>query len=359
MSADVYQSFGRLSRNARRAAPAADMLAHLAGASPDSLLPFGNGRSYGDSCHNDAGTLVDFRGMNRIVAFDPSTGLFTAEAGVLLCDIIAHAAAHGWFLPVTPGTRFVTLGGAIANDVHGKNHHVRGTFGRHVESLTLHRSDRGALACSPHENADLFSATIGGMGLTGFITHATIRMMKVGSLDVEETVSRFDRLDEYFELADAADRCNEYSVAWIDQLAAGTAAGRGVLLAANHADDGEAASANGAAKLSVPFELPVSALNGASLRAFNAVFLAAKSRKAGTRRSGWQGYFYPLDAVGHWNRLYGPRGLFQHQSVIPVDAAPTVIPDMLAATRKAGQSSFLTVLKRFGDVASPGLLSFP
>ncbi|MCA9269678.1 MAG: hypothetical protein KDA41_14455, partial [Planctomycetales bacterium] len=161
------------------------------------------------------------------------------------------------------------------------------------------------------------------------------------------------------ELADAADRCNEYSVAWIDQLAAGAAAGRGVLLAANHAGDGEAASANGAAKLSVPFELPVSALNGASLRAFNAVFLAAKSRKAGTRRSGWQGYFYPLDAVGHWNRLYGPRGLFQHQSVIPADAAPRVIPDMLAATRKAGQSSFLTVLKRFGDVASPGLLSFP
>ncbi|WP_349365216.1 MAG: FAD-binding oxidoreductase [Roseitalea porphyridii] len=350
-----HESFGRVNRKSRAALAGRHALAGIAEAAPASLLPFGNGRSYGDSCHNDAGLIADMRGLDRIVAFDPDTGLLEAEAGVMLHAIIDHCAPHGFFLPVTPGTRFVTLGGAVANDVHGKNHHARGTFGCHVESLELVRAD-GRHRLSRTENPALFGATIGGMGLTGFITRVRLKMMKVGALDVIERLTPFATLGDYFDRAGAADAANEYAVAWLDQLHGE----RGVLMAANHAEGGGFGTGSHRPRLSVPFELPVSALNGLSLRAFNAAFHAAKVRRAGAeRRTAWQSYFYPLDAVGHWNRLYGPAGLFQHQSAIPFETAREAIPAMLAASRKAGQASFLTVLKRFGTIASPGLMSFP
>ena len=350
-----FEGFGRVRPARRRGIGGAEAIAGLTDAAPGALLPFGNGRSYGDSCHNDAGLLADMRGLNRIVAFDPETGVLEAEAGVMLHRIIDHCAPYGFFPAVTPGTRFVTLGGAVANDVHGKNHHRRGTFGCHVESLELVRSD-GRHRLSRTENAALFAATVGGMGLTGIITRVRLRMMRVGALDVIERLAPFATLEAYFDQAEAADADNEYAVAWLDQLHGE----RGVLMCANHADDGDYRTVVHRPCLSLPFDLPVSALNGLSLRAFNALFHAAKARKAGRDRpSSWQGYFYPLDAVGRWNRLYGPRGLFQHQSAIPFETARQAIPEMLAASRKAGQASFLTVLKRFGAVASPGLMSFP
>lgn len=323
------------------------------------FLPFGNGKSYGDTCHNDRGRLIDMRQNDQLISFDPASGILTAQAGMLLSTIIAIAAPHGYFLQVTPGTRFVTLGGAIANDVHGKNHHRRGTFGCHVERFDLLKSDGSVIECSPTTNSPLFAATIGGLGLTGIILSASIRLMKVNSLDVVECIQKFANLDAYFDLAPEADNDNEYAVAWVDQLASGKQAGRGVLITGNHAYNykfGVNAKAGG---LGVPFDLPVSALNYPSLKLFNAAYFHLKGRKHEPHLTGYQGFFYPLDQVSNWNKLYGKAGLFQHQSVIPEHWARAVIPQMLAATRAAGQNSFLTVLKRFGDIKSPGLLSFP
>jgi len=355
-----YDSFGRATTASPKAIAADEAVSLLKsrGAAAGSLLGYGNGRSYGDTCQNAAGALVDMRPMNRILAFDAETGLLTAEAGVLLSDMIAHAAPFGFFPAVVPGTQFVTLGGAIANDVHGKNHHRRGTFGCHVESFALLRSDGREYRCSAADNPQLFAATIGGMGLTGLILTATIRLMRVTSLDIDETVRPFRNLAEYFDLAEAADAANEYAVAWIDQLAAGRGAGRGLLLTGNHAAHGARAASAPGGRLSVPFVPPVTVLSRPFLKAFNAAYRWRKG-SAGSTKSAYQGFFFPLDSVRDWNRLYGPKGLFQHQSAIPDVVAREVVPELLAAARDARQGSFLTVLKRFGDVKSPGLLSFP
>lgn len=321
------------------------------------LLPYGNGRSYGDTCLNRAGSVIDMRGRAAILGFDAANGVLEAEAGALLSDIIDFAGPRGWFPAVVPGTKFVTLGGAIANDIHGKNHHRRGTFGAHVESIELLRSDGRRYRCSRTENAALFAATIGGMGLTGLILAASIRLMRAPSLAVDQAITPFASLDAYFDLAPQADATNEYAVAWVDQLASGRRAGRGLLITGNHTEGG--ATAAGRSLLGVPFQPPVNVLNRPVLRLFNEAYYRAKARKAGASRIGPDGFFFPLDGLANWNRLYGPAGLFQHQSVIPEAAARQAIPSMLEASRAAGQGSFLTVLKRFGAVASPGLLSFP
>jgi FAD/FMN-containing dehydrogenase len=361
MVAERFQSFGRATPPARHAIPADDGIALLKsrGAKRNALLAYGNGRSYGDSCQNEAGTVVDMRPLNHIRSFNAETGLIEAEAGVLLSEIIAHAAPYGFFPAVVPGTQFVTLGGAIANDVHGKNHHRRGSFGCHVESVTLLRSDGRTYRCSAADNARLFRATIGGMGLTGLILSASIRLMRVHSLDIVEKATPFRDLDEFFKLAEAADQANEYAVAWIDQLAGGLGRGRGLLFTGNHAEHGSHAASRAGGRLSVPLRPPFNVLNRPFLTAFNAAYRWTKGRSAAARQVGYQGFFFPLDGVGDWNRLYGPRGLFQHQSVVPEDAARLAVPTLLDAARRAGQGSFLTVLKRFGSMRSPALLSFP
>ncbi|WP_416223102.1 FAD-binding protein [Tianweitania sp.] len=354
------RSFGQPARSGRPGISPAEGIARLnAGALANgSLLGFGNGRSYGDSCLNDLGTLIDMRVTNRIIRFDASSGLIEVEAGVLLSDIVAYAAGQGWFPPVVPGTQFVTVGGAIANDIHGKNHHRAGTFGCHVESLVLLRSDGEVRHCSPKTNADLFAATIGGMGLTGLILSATIRLMRVPSLAIDQTATAFRNLDEFFDLAPEGDRTSTYAVAWIDQMASGKQAGRGVLLAGNHAEDSAFATAKPGRLLRVPFQPPISVLNRPFIRVFNGAYRWKQGRTKQSR-VGYQSYFFPLDGVRDWNRLYGPRGLLQHQSVVPEDAAREAIPALLAAGRDESHASFLTVLKRFGDRPSRGLLSFP
>ncbi|MBZ9708516.1 FAD-binding oxidoreductase [Mesorhizobium sp. ESP7-2] len=359
--AERFQSFGRATPPAARAIHADDAIALLKGgqARQASLLAYGNGRSYGDSCQNQAGTVIDMRPLNRIRGFNAESGLLEADAGVLLADVIAHAAPHGFFPAVVPGTQFVTLGGAIANDVHGKNHHRRGTFGCHVESFTLLRSDGRSYCCSATDNPRLFWATMGGMGLTGLILSASIRLMRVPSLDIMEKTTRFRDLGEYFDFAEAADQANEYAVAWIDQLAGGRSSGRGLLFTGNHAEHGSHAAARASGKFSVPFQPPFNVLGRPFLTAFNAAYRWKKGRAAVPRQVEYQGFFFPLDGVRDWNRIYGPKGLFQHQSVVPEEAARTIVPALLAAARQAGQGSFLTVLKRFGAVSSPALLSFP
>lgn len=352
------RSFG-LPAGMSRAMNAADWASSLkAGDLPfGTFLPYGNGRSYGDSCLNRRGTAIDTRGMNGIIRFDPATGVIEAEAGAMLSDIIAHAAPHGWFPAVVPGTQFVTLGGAIANDIHGKNHHRQGSFGSHVESFKLLRSDGSIRQCRPKSNAKLFSATIGGMGLTGLILSATIRLMHVPSLAIDQTAVPFDTLDEFFDLAPAYDESHAYVVAWIDQMARATRAGRGVLLAGNHAPDGGFETVPDKSRLSVPMPLPFNLLNAPFVKVFNAAY-GWKQRRADTSRVDYRAFFFPLDGVRNWNRLYGPNGLYQHQSVIPEDTARTAIAALLETARDAGHASFLTVLKRFGASRSPGVMSF-
>jgi len=354
-AAGKHDSWGRVVRNWR---PEAKVSA-LAGGAPGAFLPFGNGRSYGDSCHNDRGRLIPMRPGAAIRAFDPDTGILTADAGVLLSEILALVMPHGFFLEVTPGTAQVTLGGAIANDVHGKNHHSRGTFGGSVVSFVLLDSQGGSRICSPETNQALFSATIGGMGLTGIIESASIRLMPVPSANVRQTAFRFGCIDGYFDAIDAIDASHEYSVAWIDQLARGADLGRGVMMAGDHAEDGGAARAPSAPRLAVPFAPPFNLLNRLTLKAFNGLYYGRAPKQPSTEIVGWSSYFHPLDAITGWNRLYGPRGLFQHQSVFPSQTARETTIALIECAQKHGAASFLTVLKRFGDRPSPGLMSFP
>lgn len=359
MTSENFDSWGRIDRRPRAAlTPDAFEDVRLS-AAPGAFLPFGNGRSYGDSCHNDAGRLIDNRAMARILSFDPGTGEITCEAGVTLRQILHRAVPHRFFLPVTPGTSAVTIAGAVANDVHGKNHHARGTFGHHVLGFTLLRSTGEAIACSPTENAELFAATIGGMGLTGLIQTVTLRLMKVPSAHIQQHAVRFERLEDYFAMVSRMDAEHEYSVAWIDQLATGKAEGRGLLLAGDHADSScEFDDLPRARKLSVPFSPPFNLLNGLTLRAFNELYFRKEKPGETVKTVEWAGYFYPLDRIGHWNRLYGPKGLFQHQSVFPEDGAEETTRLLMRTARAHGHASFLTVLKKFGDRPQAGLLSF-
>lgn len=350
-----FDSWGRVDRRPRLSAPLAD----LERGDPGGFLPFGNGRSYGDTCHNDQGRLISMRPGAAISAFDPDTGTLTADAGVLLSDILALVMPHGFFLEVTPGTAQVTLGGAIANDVHGKNHHRRGTFGGSVVGFTLLCSDGRRHTCSPASNLALFAATIGGMGLTGIIESATIRLMRVASANVRQTAFRFASIDGYFDAIDDIDAAHEYSVAWIDQLARGSKLGRGVLMAGDHAEDGGAAKPPSAPKLAIPVSPPVNLLNRLTLKAFNGLYYGRAPKQPVTKIVPWASYFHPLDAITGWNRLYGPRGLFQHQSVYPAANARQTTIALIECAQNHGAASFLTVLKRFGDFRSPGLMSFP
>lgn len=350
-----YENWGRQGPVRRPALPVDSLPNSLS--RPEGWLPFGNGRSYGDSCLNSEGTLIDSRRRNAILAFDPETGDLTAEAGTSLSEILDHIIPLGFFLPVTPGTAQVTLGGAIANDVHGKNHHSRGTFGRHVSALRLRTAGGELKTCSATQNADLFAATIGGMGLTGLIITATVRMARVVSPDIRQRTIRFDSLDRYFDMIGEIDATHEYSVAWIDQLAAGARLGRGLLMAGDHAS--ETLPIGKRRRLSVPIAPPVNLLNRLTLQAFNEFYFRKAKPGETVTTVPWRSFFHPLDSIAHWNRLYGPRGLFQHQSVYPAEEAPETTVRLMDCARRHGHASFLTVLKRFGTLASPGVFSFP
>jgi FAD/FMN-containing dehydrogenase len=354
-----YQPWGRYPQVPQTARVLAGVDAGLGLAAGERVLPFGNGRSYGDSCLT-GGTLLDTARLDRVLAFDATTGVVRCEAGVLLSDLTTRTLPAGWFVAVTPGTQFVTIGGAIANDVHGKNHHMRGTFGCHVRRFELLRSDGSRRECSPAVDAELFAATIGGLGLTGLITWAELQLIPVSSGHIDQTVTPFGNLAGFIGLARAADNSHEYSVAWIDSLAAGRDLGRGLFIRGNHAgSDGAITAAAGHARLSVPFVPPVPLIGRATMKAFNALYRRQTLGRETSARVGYQPFFYPLDRIGAWNRLYGPRGLLQHQSVVPLDGGVDVVADLLARSQRANLGSFLTVLKVFGDRPSPGLMSFP
>ncbi len=323
------------------------------------LLAIGLRRSYGDSGLNPDGAVIDMSGLDRAVAFDPETRILRAEAGISLDALLAILVPRGFFLPVTPGTRFVTLGGAVANDVHGKNHHRAGTIGRWVRRLGLLRSDGTAVELGADDNTGLFAATIGGLGLTGLIAWVEIEAMPIASAMMEVETIPFASLDAFFPLAEESDGGFDYTVAWIDCLAAGGALGRGLFSRARHAATGPLAPRKQRRGSSLPFDLPGIALNQLTVSAFNELYYRNGRRKAGRTAMPYEPFFYPLDRIAGWNRMYGRRGLYQYQSVVPPDAAHDATTAMLRAISASGQGSFLAVLKTFGETPSPGMLSFP
>ena len=371
MSVAGYESWGRLPD-----APPARAVALRTGALPASpaageLLAYGRGRSYGDACLNGGRTVLDTRALDRALAFDAEAGVLHAQAGMTLADVLALTVPRGWFLPVTPGTKYVTLGGAVANDVHGKNHHVAGTFGRFVTQIGLVRSvdtDTAGGVVPAGERLTLrpgdalFAATVGGLGLTGLVTDVAFRLRRIASDQIRSTSTKFRTLAEFFELSAAAR--DPYTVAWLDVL---RPEGRGLFLAGDHAGGGTLPAPGDAAapRLSLPLDAPSWALGKLSVKAFNLAYYHRQRRRVARAVTHYEPFFYPLDAVGAWNRGYGARGFYQYQFVVPTGTAggaadgSDAVREVLGRLAAAGAGSFLAVLKTFGDVPSPGLLSFP
>lgn len=319
-------------------------------------LPYGVGRSYGDVCLNPGGILWMMQGLDRFIRLDDASGRLLCEAGVLLRDIQQVAIPRGWRLPVTPGTQFVTVGGAIANDVHGKNHHAQGCFGDHVRSLSLLRTDGTHIECGPDHNPQWFAATVGGIGLTGCILTAEIQLSRTPGPWLETESIPYDNLAEFFRLSDASEADWEHTVSWIDCLSGGK--GRGLFLRGNHAQiAGEPQFQKRA--LAIPVEPPVSLVNGVSLRLFNTAYYHLGKWRAGKRVQHYLPFFYPLDSIHEWNRIYGPKGFYQYQCVLPREYGEQGIASMLDEIAKSGMGSFLAVLKTFGQRAPVGMLSFP
>ncbi|MFM7349329.1 MAG: FAD-dependent oxidoreductase [Erythrobacter sp.] len=333
----------------------------LMGAGP--RIARGNGRGYGD-CAIQRNATIEMTRLDRMLDFDEESGQLVAEAGVLLADVIATFLPRGWFPAVTPGTKFVTIGGMVASDVHGKNHHRDGTFGRFVDWLDLMGADGAVRRCSPQENRELFEWTIGGMGLTGMILRVAFRLRRVESAYIRQTTMPAADLDTLMELFEANAEAT-YSVAWIDCLSSGAALGRSALMLGEHAAEAELPRTRRAAPFaiprkaerSVPFDFPQAALNRLTVKAFNALYYRNARAAAGTRLVDWDSYFYPLDAILQWNRIYGVRGFLQYQCVLPLASAREGLTALLHAIAASGQGSFLSVLKRMGPEHGP--FSFP
>ncbi|MCW1429715.1 FAD-binding oxidoreductase [Novosphingobium sp. JCM 18896] len=324
----------------------------------------GNGRGYGDCAQQPANTVSMLK-LNRMLAFDADTGLLVVEAGVLLAEVIDAFLPRGWFPPVTPGTKFVTLGGMVAADVHGKNHHRDGSFGRFVAWLDLLDGTGEVRRCSAQSDPELFAATIGGMGLTGVILRVAFHLQRVESGWIRQTTLPAPDLDTAMRLfEDHADV--PYSVAWIDCLAGGRSLGRSAIMLGEHAVAADLPEALRMAPFrtprrklrNVPFDAPAGLLNGLTVRAFNAVYYRRQVMKRGLQLVDWDSYFYPLDALGQWNRIYGGRGLLQFQCALPLASARAGLAELLAAISASGQGSFLAVLKRLGGLPG-GTFSFP
>lgn len=323
-----------------------------------ALITHGLGRSYGDSALAD--TTLQTRNLDQFIHFDPQTGVLCCASGMSLAQILHTFVPQGWFLPVTPGTQFVTIGGAIASDVHGKNHHVDGSFSHHVLNLTLCLASGEVVTCSHNENRELFLATCGGMGLTGIILSATIQLIRIETAFIDETTWKCQNLEETLEQFEThAD--TTYSVAWIDCLTKGKQLGRSLLMLGEHATaeqckDSLARTSKKA--LNIPFNMPSMLLNSLSVKAFNTLYYHKTRQQQSQRFGHYLPYFYPLDAIHNWNRLYGKQGFTQYQFVIPKSAGLEALSTILNRIVDSKRGSFLAVLKAFGK-GNDNYLSFP
>ncbi|WP_342630801.1 FAD-binding oxidoreductase [Marinobacter alkaliphilus] len=325
---------------------------------PRPLLPYGNGRSYGDVCLTDKGTLILTRGLDRFIEFDPLQGRLRCEAGITLGEILALVVPQGWFLASTPGTQFATIGGAVANDVHGKNHHDLGCFGHHVMALELLRSDGEVIYCSPETNPQWLYSTIGGLGLTGLIRWVDVQLKPILNPWMRVQSQRFANLDEFWTMSQEVEAYWPYTVAWIDCLASGESRGRGILLTGDHAPAQSQPIGYRPREKRMLIDPPFSMINHFTLKTFNALYYRQPVRPQGTLTH-YTPFFYPLDAIQNWNRIYGKKGFFQYQCVIPPENAQAAIADLLDTIARHSDGSFLAVLKMFGNKKSVGMLSFP
>lgn len=323
-----------------------------------SILGHGLGRSYGDSNLNPNQMLFATRSLDQFISLDAQTGIIRAEAGVSLAEVLEVAVPLGFFLPTTPGSRFVTLAGAVANDVHGKNHHGAGCFGNSVTRFGMVRSDLGEIEVSPESHSELFHATIGGLGLTGLITWVEFQLTPILSAYMSEQTLVFKNVDEFFEIEKSQRENFEYTVSWVDCTTRGRKLGRGVFSGGNWSTSGNLDVHREGGPV-LPIDLPSFALNSLTLKAFNSAYNIRQKMKRRNRQTHYSSFFYPLDSIRGWNRLYGRKGFYQFQSVIPSDHARTATKEMLNLVASSGQGSMLAVLKTFGSKVSPGLMSFP
>lgn len=327
----------------------------------DRLITRGNGRCYGDASLSD--NIVSTLKYNKILAFDEAQGILTCQAGVTLAELLDIIVPRGWFLPVTPGTKFITVGGAVASDVHGKNHHAEGAFSNHVLQMDMLLADGTLMTCGPQQNTDLFEATCGGMGLTGMVLHVTFRLKKIATAYIKQRQIKARNLDEAIELF-AEYQHYTYSMAWIDCLKGGSGFGRSILMMGEHALPEELPSKvkeplilPKKPQITMPFDLPSFVLNPLSIKAFNFMFYNKNYKREMNSVVPYEGFFYPLDAILHWNRMYGKQGFVQYQFVLPLETSRKGLVDILARIREKGWGSFLAVLKLFGK--QDDLISFP
>lgn len=351
------QSWGRLDKSPHYLLPLSDdqrLASEISGSAPG--IVHGMGRSYGDVCLNPGGVAWSCRQLDHFVGFDRDTGVIEVESGVLLGDIQRLALAAGWMLPVTPGTQWVTVGGAVANDVHGKNHHSQGCFGNHLVRLCLVRTDGHQIDCTPRDDGGWFAATVGGMGLTGVITRATLQLRRVSGPWIDTETLPFQGLEEFFALSDDSSDGWEYTVSWIDCLSGKRP--RGIFFRGRHAEV-QTTPAPRERSAGLPLTPPVSLVNRWSLRALNAAYFHRHRLGAGVSRSHYLPFFYPLDSIRNWNRMYGPKGFYQYQCVIPQACRSEGAIALLDIINRSRSGSFLSVLKTFGSGQSPGMMSFP
>ncbi|TRO82712.1 FAD-binding oxidoreductase [Desulfuromonas acetexigens] len=318
------------------------------------IIPFGNGRSYGDSALSSH--IVPMTSCNRYLDFNLESGLLTCESGVLLADIIDVFVPRGWFLKVTPGTKLITVGGAIASDVHGKNHHIEGCFSECVKSFSLMLADGRIVCCSREENLDLFRATCGGMGLTGIILEVSFYLKRITSQQIGQTTIKTANLAETFAAFEEYGH-QPYSVAWIDCLAKKTDIGRCLLMVGDFLNDGDL-NYTPKKKMSIPFEFPGFALNSLSVRAFNWFYYGKVRERISHSQVDIDSFFYPLDALNNWNRIYGKGGFTQYQFILPKERSFEGLNKILSQIADSGKGSFLAVLKLYGP-ANENYLSFP
>lgn len=328
-------------------------------------IPRGQGRSYGDAALCTDGVTILTERMNRLLAFDAHTGVLRAESGTTLAEVLEHFVPQGWFVPVTPGTKFCSLGGCLASDVHGKNHHHDGSFSQHVPRAVILDSEGHELDINPESHPDLFWATAGGMGLTGLVTELELRLRPIETSFIKVKHTKGASLSESLDLLSDPRHDDHYTVAWIDCLAGGGRMGRSILMAGHHLPaaelpaekQGEKLRPHGRGKRSVPIDFPSWFLNGLTVRAFNGLYGALQGSKT-EFVTHYDQFFYPLDGVLNWNRIYGKKGFIQYQMVFPEETANVGLTRLLQGCAKGGFGSFLAVLKKFGP-AAPGMLSFP
>jgi len=354
MKTSQYSSWGNRGGLPHRVVTPSNIAKASVVSEQESNIVYGQGRSYGDVCLNANRGLIDTRHLDRMVKYDESTQSITCQSGVILRDLVNFLTTKKKFVPVSPGTANVTIGGMVANDVHGKNHHRVGSFGNHIQSLTLLKGDGRVMECSATNNNDLFFATIGGLGLTGMILTVTLKLKDVENNCIATKSIKTNNIEQTLTLFNETDEEYEYTVAWLDMYSAPQ---KGIFSCGNHAD-GDLKCISSAKTKVVPINAPNWLLNGLSSKLFNQLYYYKNSFNR-TGFTSYQPFFYPLDKVEYWNRLYGKRGFYQYQFVVPYDRFLSVYREILKVMKKFDQPTYLAVLKKFGDIKSVGLLSFP